>query len=51
MSSGNMPPGNPSSSVSAPSRVPRLTRTDYVANSNQSPWLTNPAAPITGVPV
>ena len=36
--------------IFAPSRVPRLTRTDYVANSNQSPWLTNPAAPITGYP-
>jgi acyl-homoserine-lactone acylase len=34
----------------APRRVPQLTRTDYVANSNQSPWLTNPAAPITGYP-
>ena len=36
--------------IFAPSRVPRLTRTDYVANSNQSPWLTNPAAPLTGYP-
>ena len=36
--------------IFAPRRVPRLTRTDYVANSNQSPWLTNPAAPITGYP-
>jgi acyl-homoserine-lactone acylase len=34
--------------IFAPRHVPRLTRTDYVANSNQSPWLTNPAAPITG---
>jgi acyl-homoserine-lactone acylase len=36
--------------IFGPSRVPQLTRTDYVANSNQSPWLTNPAAPITGYP-
>jgi acyl-homoserine-lactone acylase len=36
--------------IFAPSHIPRLTRTDYVANSNQSPWLTNPAAPITGYP-
>ena len=36
--------------IFAPRHVPRLTRTDYVANSNQSPWLTNPAAPITGYP-
>jgi acyl-homoserine-lactone acylase len=36
--------------IFAPTSVPQLTRTDYVANSNQSPWLTNPAAPITGYP-
>jgi acyl-homoserine-lactone acylase len=36
--------------IFAPGQVPQLTRTDYVANSNQSPWLTNPAAPITGYP-
>ncbi len=36
--------------IFAPSHVPQLTRTDYVANSNESPWLTNPAAPITGYP-
>ena len=43
-------PGAIERGIFAPSRVPRLTRTDYVANSNQSPWLTNPAAPITGYP-
>jgi acyl-homoserine-lactone acylase len=36
--------------IFAPSNVPHLTRTDYVANSNQGPWLTNPGAPITGYP-
>jgi acyl-homoserine-lactone acylase len=36
--------------IFAPRNVPRLTRTDFVANSNSSPWLTNPAAPITGYP-
>jgi acyl-homoserine-lactone acylase len=36
--------------IFAASNVPHLTRTDYVANSNQSPWLTNPEAPITGYP-
>jgi acyl-homoserine-lactone acylase len=36
--------------IFAPADVPQLTRTDYVANSNQSPWLTNPEAPITGYP-
>jgi acyl-homoserine-lactone acylase len=36
--------------IFAPTNVPQLVRTDYVANANQSPWLTNPAAPITGYP-
>jgi acyl-homoserine-lactone acylase len=43
-------PGAVQSGVFAPSHVPRLTRSDYVANSNQSPWLTNPDSPITGYP-
>ena len=29
-----------------PSNTPRLTRTDWVENSNASPWLTNPAQPL-----
>jgi acyl-homoserine-lactone acylase len=33
-----------------PSRQPLLTRRDYVANSNDSAWLTNPHAPITNYP-
>jgi acyl-homoserine-lactone acylase len=33
-----------------PASDPKLTRTDYVANSNNSPYLTNPAAPLTGYP-
>jgi acyl-homoserine-lactone acylase len=33
-----------------PSRMPVLTRTDYVENSNDSPWLANPHQPITGYP-
>ncbi len=32
--------------IFGPSRLPQLTRTDWVANSNDSPWLTNPAAPL-----
>ena len=43
-------PGAVERGIFAPSNVPRLIRTDYVANSNDSPWLTNPAAPITGYP-
>lgn len=30
-------------------QAPQLERTDFVQNSNDSFWLTNPAAPITGV--
>jgi acyl-homoserine-lactone acylase len=30
--------------------LPVLERTDYVANSNNTYWLTNPKAPITGLP-
>nr|CEL15350.1 peptidase S45, penicillin amidase [Kibdelosporangium sp. MJ126-NF4]CTQ95611.1 peptidase S45, penicillin amidase [Kibdelosporangium sp. MJ126-NF4] len=33
-----------------PAKQPVLTRADYVANSNDSAWLTNPAAPITNYP-
>ncbi|GGN85338.1 penicillin amidase [Actinoplanes lobatus] len=33
-----------------PASLPSLTRTDFVANSNDSPWLTNPAAPLTAFP-
>jgi acyl-homoserine-lactone acylase len=33
-----------------PSRMPVLTRADYVENSNDSPWLSNPHQPITGYP-
>lgn len=36
--------------IFGPSHYPQLTRTDYVANSNDSPWLTNPNVPITGYP-
>jgi acyl-homoserine-lactone acylase len=33
-----------------PARMPSLLRSDYVANMNDSHWLTNPAAPLTGFP-
>lgn len=33
-----------------PDRLPRLHRRDYVVNSNQSLWLSNPHAPVTGYP-
>jgi len=35
--------------VFGPSDAPHLLRTDYVAQSNDSPWLTNPESPITGL--
>ena len=35
--------------VFGPSDAPHLFRDDYVAQSNDSPWLTNPESPITGL--
>ncbi len=43
-------PGAIEPGIFAPATAPALTRTDYVTNSNDSPWLTNPAAPLTGYP-
>ncbi|MGQ4389591.1 penicillin acylase family protein [Streptomyces sp. SAS_270] len=36
--------------IYGPSHQPRLSRTDYVANSNNGPRYTNPEAPLTGFP-
>ncbi|MFD7472815.1 penicillin acylase family protein [Streptomyces sp. NPDC059837] len=36
--------------VYGPSHQPKLSRTDYVANSNNGPQYTNPEAPLTGLP-
>lgn len=36
--------------VFGPGNQPALTRDDYVANSNNTYWLTNPAKPLTGYP-
>lgn len=36
--------------IFGPRNYPRLTRTDYVADSNNSPWQANPNAPLTGYP-
>jgi acyl-homoserine-lactone acylase len=36
--------------IFGPSRYPALSRADFVTNSNDSSWLTNPAAPITSKP-
>lgn len=43
--SGTIDPG-----VMSPDTMPRLRRDDLVANFNDSPWLTNPRAPITNYP-
>jgi acyl-homoserine-lactone acylase len=42
--------GTPQPGIFAASELPSLTRTDYVQNSNDSAWLTNPGVPLTGYP-
>ncbi|MFD5559496.1 penicillin acylase family protein [Kitasatospora griseola] len=37
--------------IFGPANHPALTRTDYVANSNNGPYLTNADAPIAGLPI
>jgi acyl-homoserine-lactone acylase len=34
--------------IVGPSRIPELIRRDYVTNGNDSHWVTNPEAPLTG---
>ncbi|MET9342434.1 penicillin acylase family protein [Nonomuraea sp. NPDC003804] len=36
--------------IFGPASQPKLTRADYVANSNNTAWMTNPSAPLTGYP-
>jgi acyl-homoserine-lactone acylase len=43
-------PGAVEPGLFAPASLPALVRTDFVANSNDSPWLVNPARPLTGFP-
>jgi len=40
----------PQVGIFAAASLPALMRSDYVQNSNDSAWLTNPAAPLTGYP-
>lgn len=40
----------PQRGIFAGASLPRLMRSDYVQNSNDSAWLSNPAAPLTGFP-
>jgi acyl-homoserine-lactone acylase len=41
-------PASPVPGLMAPSRMPALARSDWVQNSNDSYWLTNPAEKLTG---
>jgi acyl-homoserine-lactone acylase len=41
-------PDAPVPGAMPPTRMPHLTRSDMVSNSNDSYWLTNPAAPLDG---
>jgi acyl-homoserine-lactone acylase len=43
-------PSAPQPGILPPQLLPLLSRTDYVANSNNTYWLTNARAPITGLP-
>jgi len=43
-------PAAPQKGIFGAAKLPRLTRTDFVQNSNDSAWLTNPAQPLTGFP-
>lgn len=43
-------PGAVTPGIFAPTQAPTLSRDDYVANSNNSPLLANPSAPLTGYP-
>ena len=40
-------PGAPQAGVFSGQRLPQMRRDDFVQNSNDSAWLTNPAAPLT----
>jgi acyl-homoserine-lactone acylase len=41
-------PGSPAAGVVPFADLPQLSRDDYVANANESHWLTNPARPLEG---
>ncbi|MFD0905301.1 penicillin acylase family protein [Actinomadura sediminis] len=43
-------PGTLQPGILNPDRYPVLTRSDYVTNSNDSHWLSNPEKPLTGYP-
>lgn len=41
-------PGAPQPGIFSGKQLPMLRRTDFVQNSNDSAWMTNPAEPLTG---
>lgn len=43
-------PAAPQPGIYAGAQLPRLQRTDFVQNSNDSAWLSNPSQPLTGLP-
>lgn len=43
-------PGAPQSGVFAGNEMPILRRSDFIQNSNDSAWMTNPDAPLSGYP-
>jgi acyl-homoserine-lactone acylase len=43
-------PAAPQPGIFAGRDLPQMTRRDFVHNANDSSWLTNPAAPMTGFP-
>ncbi len=43
-------PAAPQPGIFAAADLPTMSRKDFVHNANDSAWLTNPAAPITGYP-
>ncbi len=44
-------PDSASPGLFGAAKMPSLTRSDYVTNSNDSYWLANPAKPLTGFPL
>ncbi|TFW09454.1 hypothetical protein E4K72_05940 [Oxalobacteraceae bacterium OM1] len=44
-------PSTPQGGILPARSLPYLRRTDYVANANNSYWLFNPSAPLTGLPM
>lgn len=43
-------PGAPQAGIFAGNEMPILRRSDYIQNSNDSAWMTNPDAPLSGYP-